>query len=365
MSRLLFLWAVVMCVLVWARVAHPQAGPDWEQIVAAAKREGKVVIKGPPATETSDALTVGFQKKYPQIQAEVTAMTGNQMATKLITELNAGMYLADLIITGTTTALEVLLPANAIVPVAPFLAGPNVRDASVWRGGKLSFGDDAGRDNLVFSAYVKAPFVYNPNLVSAGDFKSWKDLLDPKWKGKMVMRDPTGAGGGLGVATFWYTREALGKEYIRQLFAQDIAIARDDRQILDFAAKGKYPIAIGPSDTLTNEFVAKGLPLKHMTPETLREGTYITAGNGSFVIVRNAPHPNALKVYLDYFLSKEGQLEWSKAAGFASLRRDVPKDHVPDVFVPREGMDYPELHKERYLKLRGEIVSFMKTVMPR
>jgi ABC-type Fe3+ transport system substrate-binding protein len=365
MRRLLALSALAAVWVGLASLGHAQAGPDWEQIVAAGKREGKVVIKGPPATETTDALTVGFQKRYPQIQAEVSAMTGNQMATKLITELNAGMYLADLIITGTTTALEVLLPANAVVPASPFLAGPNARDASGWRRGKFSFGDDAGRYNLVFSVYVKAPFIYNPNLVSAQDFKSWKDLLGPKWKGKMVMRDPTGAGGGLGVATFWYTHEALGKEYIRQFFTQDVAIARDDRQILDFAAKGKYPIAIGPSDTLTNEFVGKGLPLKHMNPENLREGTYITAGNGSFVIVRNAPHPNALKVYLDYLLSKDGQLEWSKVAGFASLRGDVPRDHVPDILVPKEGMDYPELHKERYLKLRGEIVSFVKTVMPR
>jgi ABC-type Fe3+ transport system substrate-binding protein len=79
--------------------------------------------------------------------------------------------------------------------------------------------------------------------------------------------------------------------------------------------------------------------------------------------VRNAPHSNAIKVYLDYLLSKDGQLEWSKVAGFASLRGDVPKDHVPDILAPKEGRDYPELHRERYLKLRGEIVSFLKTVM--
>jgi iron(III) transport system substrate-binding protein len=218
---------------------------------------------------------------------------------------------------------------------------------------------------LVYSAYVKAPFIYNPNLISPREIQSWKDLLNPKWKGRIVLRDPTGAGGGLGSATFWYTHEALGKDFIRQLFMQDIAFARDDRQMLDFTAKGKYPIAIGPSDTLANEFVAKGLPLKHMNPAALREGTYITAGNGTLVIMRNPPHPNALKVYLDYFLSKEGQANWSKAAGFASLRRDVPNDHVPDAFVPKEGMDYPELHKERYLKLREEIVNFVKTIMPR
>jgi ABC-type Fe3+ transport system substrate-binding protein len=116
---------------------------------------------------------------------------------------------------------------------------------------------------------------------------------------------------------------------------------------------------------LTNEFIARGLPLKHLNPETLKEGTYITAGNGSLAIPRSAPHPNALRVYVDFLLSPEGQLEWSKAARFASLRRDVPKDHVQDILVPKEGMPYPDISTEKYVRLRVEVVDFIKTIMPR
>src|SRR5918993_319182 len=65
-----------------------------------------------------------------------------------------------------------------------------------------------------------------------------------------------------------------------------------------------------------------------MNPEALQEGALTTAGNGALSIPKNPPHLNALKVYLDYLLSKEGQTEWSKAIGFASLRQDVPRDHV-------------------------------------
>jgi ABC-type Fe3+ transport system substrate-binding protein len=107
------------------------------------------------------------------------------------------------------------------------------------------------------------------------------------------------------------------------------------------------------------------LPLKHLHPETVKEGTYITAGNGSMVIVRNAPHPNALRVYVDYLLSPEGQLEWSKAAGFASLRRDVPKDHVQDILVPKENMTYRDISMRRYVELREEIIQFIKSVLSR
>jgi ABC-type Fe3+ transport system substrate-binding protein len=359
-------FALLLFTLLLAGTATAQTPPSWEQIVAAAKKEGTVTVIGPQGSETRDALTLAFQKKYPDIRVELQGMSGNQIGPKLLNELAASRFTTDVVITGTTTALETLVPAKAVAPIKPVLIGPNTRDLSKWRGGKLTFSDDAQTYNLIFSSYVKAPFIYNANLVSANDFKSWKDLLDPKWHGKIALKDPLSAGGGLGNSTLWYTHESLGKDFIRKLLTQkDMVMPRDDRQMLDFAAQGKYPIAIGPSDVLTNEFIARGLPLKHLHPETLREGTYITAGNGSLVIVRNAPHPNAMRVYLDYLISPEGQLEWSKAARFASLRRDVPKDHVLDILVPKENMTYRDISMRRYVDLREEIVQFIKSVLSR
>jgi iron(III) transport system substrate-binding protein len=144
---------------------------------------------------------------------------------------------------------------------------------------------------------------------------------------------------------------------------QSVVITRDDRQILDFVARGKYPLAIGPGDVQTNELINKGLPLRFMRPDSLAEGTYMTSGNGSFTVVRAGPNPNATKVYIDYLLSREGQLEWSKASGFASLRRDVPRDHVPDVWLPRDGVEYAQLSSEPYVKLREEVAAFLKPLM--
>jgi len=346
--------------------ALAQSAQSWEKILTAAKKEGMVSVIGPQGSETRDALTLAFQKKYPDIRVDLQSLAGSQIGPKLFNELAAGRNSTDVLITGTTTALETLLPAKALVAVKPWLSGPNTQDPSKWRGGKLTFSDDAQSYNLVFSAYVKAPFIYNSQLVSGADFKSWKDLLEPKWQGKIALKDPVGAGGGLGNSTLWYSHEGLGKDFMRKIFAlKDLVMPRDDRQMLDFAARGKYPIAIGPSDVLTNEFIARGLPLKHLRPETLKEGTYITAGNGSLAIPRSAPHPNALRVYVDFFLSPEGQLEWSKAAGFASLRRDVARDHVQDILVPKDGMPYPDISNEKYVRLREEIVEFIKTIIPR
>jgi iron(III) transport system substrate-binding protein len=180
------------------------------------------------------------------------------------------------------------------------------------------------------------------------------------------MRDPRLAGGGLAIATFWYASPKLGKEFVQKMLgSQDIALSRDDRQLLDFVGQSKYPIAIGPSEVLGKEWIGKGLPVRQMNPEALQEGALTTAGNGALSIARNPPHPNAAKVYLDYLLSKQGQTEWSRAIGFASLRQDVPRDHVAKYLVPKEDVQYLESHLERYVNLGTEVVAFLNTSLPR
>ena len=359
-----FIISIMASLVASSAALAAQSSPSWQQVEAAAKKEGRISIIGPVGVRTRDALTLPFQKKYPEIEVDFQGMDASRIGPKLLPELAAGRNNTDVMIAGTSTIL--LLPANALVPVKPFLSGPNTQDPSKWLGGKLKFADNAGIYNLVFSQYVKPPFVYNTKLVSPADIKSWKDLLNPKWQGKIVMRDPRIAGAGLSNATMWYVTESLGKDFIRKLLTlKDLVIMRDDGQMLDFCAQGRYPIAIGPGDVPTKEYINKGLPLKMQRPESLKEGTYITGGNGSLVIPRNAPHPNALRVYVDFFLSQEGQLAWSKGVDFASLRRDVPHDHVPDIFVPKEGVPYLELSTEKYIQIGDEVTDFVKSVLTR
>jgi iron(III) transport system substrate-binding protein len=342
------------------------AQSEWNEIVEAAKREGTVVVVGPQGSETRGALTLGFQRKYPEIKVEHSSAAGAQLPPKLLAEQKAERYSVDVLVQGTTTVISGLMPAKAVVPILPYLVGPNSRDSAAWFNKKFSFADEAGQFNLVMSVYILPPFVYNPTLIAANEVKAWKDLLQPKWKGKLVMRDPRLAGGGLAIATFWYASPKLGKEFVKQMFSsQDIALSRDDRQLLDFVGQSKYPIAIGPSEVLAKEWIGKGLPVRQMNPEALQEGALTTAGNGALSIAKNPPHPNAAKVYLDYLLSKQGQTEWSRAIGFASLRQDVPRDHVAKYLIPKEGTQYLDSHLERYVNLRNEVVAFLNTSLPR
>jgi iron(III) transport system substrate-binding protein len=187
-----------------AASSHPtgQPGsPEWAAIVAAAKREGKVVVLGPPGADARDGLTRGFSQGYPDILVEYQAATGSQAAPKLLTERQAGQYLADVYIGGITTPLLDLMPVGALDPVPPYLVGPATWNPSVWRDGKLEYVDNAGQYVLVFSTYVQSPLAYNPTLVASGEIRSFHDLLAPKWRGRIAMFDPRVAGKGLGLAS--------------------------------------------------------------------------------------------------------------------------------------------------------------------
>jgi iron(III) transport system substrate-binding protein len=350
----------------------PSSDPDWNKIVAAAKKEAKIVIIGPSGSDVRDAYTIGFQKKYPEIEVDFSGMRGAEVAPKLLAELNAKHYLTDIAVAGTTTALASLVPANAVVPLQPYLVGPEAKDVSKWRDRKHHFSDSTEKYNLYFGARVQVAFVYNtelnPPATMKSKIKTWQDLLNPEWKGKIAILDPRQAGAGLDLSTYWYTNEkqGLGKEFIRKLFTtQEIFVSREEQQILDFVARGRHAIAIGPSGTLTFQLISRGLPLALFGSGALPGEGFVTASNGTITVVRNAPHQNAIKVYIDYLLSQEGQINWSKASGLASLRTDVPKDHIPEVLVPDEGVKYQETHLEKYVMMRKEIVDFLNAVMRR
>jgi iron(III) transport system substrate-binding protein len=357
----------VLCSAAFTTAASTSQDMEWEKTIAAARAEGQVIIIGPTGADLREAYTAGFQKKYPGIQVEYNGMAGARVGPKLINELTAGIYANDLIFAGTITAIESLIPANAVVPIQPFLVGPDNYDPSKWKGNKFEFSDKAEKYNYVHGNRVQVAFVYNRNMVPAGKIKSWKDFLRPEWKGKIAMLHPRLAGASQGWATFWYIKESLGfgKNFISRLFStQDIFMSNDQRQLLDSVARGRYPLAIGASGTLAFEMKNKGLPIEIFGSAALQEGGVLSAGSATLMIPRNPPHPNAAKLYLNYFLSREGQQIWSKASSLSSRRVDVSQDHIPDVFVPREGVTYLQDYKESFVTLRDEVVAFLETVIP-
>jgi iron(III) transport system substrate-binding protein len=345
-------------------VAGPRtAASEWAETVMAAKREGRVILIGPNTAEAREALTRGFEQKYPEIQVQYTGDTGGSAPAKILAERQGGQYLQDVLIGGTSTHYQ-LIGVGAVDSVWPYLLGPETQDRSVWLGGELAFSDNAAQYNLVLANIFTPTITYNPTLVAPGEIRSFKDLLHPRWKGKLVMYDPRIAGTGNGMSTFFYTTESLGKEYLRQLFVeQGVAFSRDARQIVDWVVRGHYAIEVSGSQQIVADLRTKGVQVEMLGGKDMEEGSYLSAGPASLGVINRAPHPNATKVYLDYLLSREGQTAFARGVGFASRRTDVPADHVPEILVPNPNVPFKETYKESYSVIKQEVSDYLRALL--
>src|SRR5437899_4556454 len=218
-------WLLFLLVALWAASGEVCFGQEWEKILASGKKEGKVAIIGPVGADRRDVLVEPFQKKYG-LTVEYFADRGAGIGPRLSTERGAGQYLWDVTVTGTTTGLLVLLPAGMLDPMEPALILPDVKDPKQWRGGALEFAD-AGKRFLVMTPSQRGTLFVNPKVVKPQEIKSYKDLLNPKWRKKIVMDDPTRAGPGQATFTFFYLHPELGPNFIRALGKHEPTVLRD------------------------------------------------------------------------------------------------------------------------------------------
>ncbi|NIO06689.1 MAG: extracellular solute-binding protein [Deltaproteobacteria bacterium] len=266
------------------------------------------------------------------------ASRGSQLIPRVLRERRAGKYLWDVFVQGTTTAITGMIPAGALDPIGPALILPEVKEPKYWRDGDLWYADRERRYNLLLGLTTRPAFAINTKLVNPKEFRSFRDLLDPKWKSEIIVgRDPRGPGPGQSIFTFFYLNPQLGPGFIRALFEQNLTMLRNDRQSLDMLGQGKFEILLGPAETVTRDLIKRGVPIALIAPQQLKEGGPLSPGPASLMLVNKAPHPNAARVYINWILSKEGQTQFSRVTGIPSLRDDVPQDHIEAWRPPMKG----------------------------
>jgi iron(III) transport system substrate-binding protein len=325
--------AVVVAAAAAAHAGEAQWKADWEKTLQAAKKEKQLVLYG---SADYEMLFAEFHKKYPEIKITGVFGRGADVAKKFMSERRADRHLADLYVNGMTTGYNVFYKAKALDPIPPLLVLPEVIDQSKWWQGKHHYVDPEGQYLLSINGETRIVVGYNTKLVNPAEIKSYWDLLNPKWKGKIVGYDPTLGGAG-DAMRFFYHHKSLGPEFIKRILTEtDIVISSDTRQMGDWLAGGKYALSIfGPISRMDLDVMQiQGLPVSWFEPDHLKEGAYITAGSGGVALINKAPHPNAAKIALNWLLSREGQITYQKLFtqgndGPDSLRIDIPKDKVP------------------------------------
>jgi len=324
---------VVFCLGVCFRFGIAMGATSWNDLVEAAKREGQVAIYG---SGYYGEVFREFQKKFPKIRVQYESGGGaSQFAVRLMTERRAGKYFWDLYLGGIVTPYKVFYDSRILEPIKPALLLSEVLDESKWWEGKHHYADPEGKYIFVFQGDVHGgENAYNVKLVDPQKFKSYRDFLAPKWKGKIVVYDPKSVSTVAHSLRFFYNSPGLGPDFIRRFFGDmDLILSRDQRQMLDWLAAGKFPIAFFISGV---EEAAKqqGLPVKLFDPNGFSEGAFVGPTQGSAALFSRAPHPNAVKVALNWLLSREGQIAYQTVyakVGDAreSMREDIPKDLVP------------------------------------
>jgi iron(III) transport system substrate-binding protein len=314
---------------------EPKAGwqANWDKTLKAAEEEGAVVIYMTQAFEP--VFREAFQKKYPKIKVTMVTGRGYELSQRIMNERRADKYLADLYISGNITPLTVFHRAKILEPVKPLLFLPEVVETSGWYEGKHHYDDPENRYIFVFEGTPRSgEITYNTKLINPAEIKSYWDLLNPKWKGKIVSVDPLIAGPISAAQIFFYKQPDLGPEYVQRLHAEtDMAIVRSNEQLLDWLSAGKYSFGFGARNVDTA--ISQGLPLNQFLPGSLKEGSSVTAYNGTLSFFNRAPHPNAAKIAVNWLLSREGQSTWldynQKTGGlYDSLREDISKEKVSE-----------------------------------
>ena len=324
---------MVMALLVLDSISGRAA--DWDSTLEAAKKDGKVAVITDVTATMRDALTLDFEKKYG-ITVELYGSSGHEVPPRIAAERKAGRFLWDIYVHGSTTGLESMIPMGAFDPLEPALILPDVKDPKTWRGGAREF-LDPNKTLMVMTPFQRGTVFYNTKLVNAKEFKSYKDLLDPKWKGKMIVDDPRRAGPGSATFTFFYLHPDLGADFIRALGKQQMTIFKDYAQEVDAVGQGRYPVLIGTADFVVVARAKQGVPVAIVDARQLKEGTDVSPANGTLALFNGAPHPNAAKIYINWLLSKEGQTIFARANGYVSSRLDVPTDHAEPWRVPLPG----------------------------
>lgn len=315
---------------------------EWERTLEAAKKEGEVMLYTDPEHEV---MFQGFKKKYPEIKVRFVGSESVDLGPRLLTEIRAGKYIADIYKGGLTTQVRLLYKAGVLAPMKPALILPEVVDESSWYKGKHIYGDPEGKYVFVFEMSVRDSGVaYNTNLVNPEEIASYWDLLNPKWKGKMVGLDPKARGPVSNNLRYFYYNPGLGPEFLARLFSETgITLARDDRQMMNWLATGKFLLYVSPRGT--DAASAQGLPVNWL-PRPRKEVPGIDLGQSTISLLKTAPHPNAAKVALNWFFSREGQIAFQSYStgrpglGGNSAREDIPKEMVNPIKRRERGADY-------------------------
>jgi iron(III) transport system substrate-binding protein len=331
---------VLLLAMLVPNVVHAQSADwqkTWDETLEAAKKEGKVVVTGPPDPQIRKLLPEAFKKRYG-IAMEYQSARGSDSANKMRAERAAGIYTADAALAGSNTMFTVMLRENMLAPLKPELILPEVTEGKNWKRGSIWFVDPEEKYVLRLFSTVNEAFWINTNEVKPGELRKVEDLLSPRWKGKIAFMDPTVAGTGANQAANLYAM--FGADFVKKLFIdQQTAISRERRQLTDWLARGTYQVVFGGEDGELQRLRQEGMPINSV--HGLEDMPGSLSGGNQVALYNHAPHPNAARIFANWMASKEGSEIYGRALNMVPVRVDIDATaFMPPEVIPKQGVNY-------------------------
>ena len=333
-----------------AAAACAQATPTYAQadamksLIAAAKAEGTVSVDGPPIDTVRDMLTQDFQKAYG-ITVSYVGTSGGASSARVRSERAAGKYLLDVLVAGGDTPTNAYLPSGWLDKVEPILIAPDVVDKRNWKDGHLWY-EDPGNTILRVLRFVTPELAINTRLVKPGEITTWKSLLEPKWQGRIIAKDPSVPGAGTSLVALLYL--TFGPDYVKRLYRdQKPVISREGRQAAQFLAQGAQPILVGPETVSVDQFKHLGYPVEYVFPTDAPD--VLSGGYGLISLVNKAPHPNAAKLYINWLAGRAAQKKFAEVLLSESLRNDITYQGLPSWVFTHKGGKYLDTYDYKFV----------------
>jgi len=309
---------------------------QWNQILEAAKKEGSVSVATSP-DEVMREIAAKFKARFG-IAVEHLAGRSTETIARVRRERAAGISSVDIFMSGIENMVWELYPEKFIDPLKPLLLLPEVTDGSKWKKRKVPFVDPEERFVVQPFSSVSEILFINTESVKREEVRSARDLLNPKWRGKISTDDPTVTGSGLTRASIFYSQ--LGEDFVKKLYLdQNPARSRDRRQYIDWLARGTYPICLSCREYDMRALLKEGFPLLEIF-ELSDIRTWVAPGPWSIALANKAPHANAAAVFANWMLSKEGLEIYSRGAGSVTVRNDIDESFLRREIIPRPGVNY-------------------------
>jgi len=299
-------FAGVFAGLLGQAVAEPPAAaPVTPQLIEAATKEGKVIYYTAIDLKVAQDLAKNFEQKYPGISVQVERTGSERIFQRLAQERANNIFAVD-VLDGSDQALFVTWKKVGILE--PFIPSELLKWPAAQR-------DPDGTYASV--RFTLMPLAYNTNLVKPEEApKSFADLLDPKWTNKIVKAHPSYSGG-IVTSTF-QTVKAIGWDYFEKLGKQKVLQVQSATEPPKKLALGERAVSADGLEYVHILLKEGGAPIAIVYP---KEGTPFIPGCEA--IAKNAPHPNAAKLFMSYMISLETQQYLTDVAGLRSFHPDV------------------------------------------